>query len=293
MAYGQRDGKGFVPERLEAAGETLARIDPSWQCFECIVNEYVGALIDGDRCREALAFLEARTDELERTARPRSPVGAPRAFAARASPRSARCSTGSRRPVSWPERGRATEGPRAATPTSSTTASSTASAARPARPPEEGLHARLVHDLEHPEVLSRGGQGLRPPGGRRRHAEHLGAGPPAAAHGAPARGQRRAPPGHQGRIHAELALDRDSPEVGRAEPGPDRAPAARLRAPHEDAPLRHPAPARPGAHRPARAGRSERPARARREGRAPAGTPSRICPASRPCSRSPPTATAR
>ncbi|MEZ4450436.1 MAG: hypothetical protein R3B09_13235 [Nannocystaceae bacterium] len=60
--YGCADGPGYVDERLAVAAETLARIDPTWPCFECISEEYASALEDGDRHEEALAWAQRQTD---------------------------------------------------------------------------------------------------------------------------------------------------------------------------------------------------------------------------------------
>lgn len=56
--YSISDGPGYVPERLAVARETLARIDPSWPCFDCISAEYFAALMDDERVAEALDFVE-------------------------------------------------------------------------------------------------------------------------------------------------------------------------------------------------------------------------------------------
>ncbi|KIG15177.1 TPR repeat protein [Enhygromyxa salina] len=58
VCYAIRDGPGYVPQRLAVAQETLARIDPSWGCFDCISAEYVSALLDDDKPADALAFIE-------------------------------------------------------------------------------------------------------------------------------------------------------------------------------------------------------------------------------------------
>jgi tetratricopeptide (TPR) repeat protein len=71
VAYAQRDDKGYVDERLAVASETLSRIDPNWQCFECISNEYSGALLDDGRAQEALDFLDEQVEALVATCPPR------------------------------------------------------------------------------------------------------------------------------------------------------------------------------------------------------------------------------
>jgi hypothetical protein len=62
--YSKADGPGYVAERLAVADETLARIDPSWPCFDCISAEYFSALIDDQRAAEGLAFLDRQQAKL-------------------------------------------------------------------------------------------------------------------------------------------------------------------------------------------------------------------------------------
>ncbi|MFO0559886.1 MAG: hypothetical protein U0269_17840 [Polyangiales bacterium] len=73
--YGIVDGPGWAPERIEVTHETLARIDPTWGCFDCISAEHADALRDGGRLEEAEAFLQRQiaaklakdpNDELDR-----------------------------------------------------------------------------------------------------------------------------------------------------------------------------------------------------------------------------------
>jgi hypothetical protein len=52
------DGPGYADERIAVCEETLARIDPTWNCFDCISREMVDALIDADRAQEACEFAE-------------------------------------------------------------------------------------------------------------------------------------------------------------------------------------------------------------------------------------------
>lgn len=58
--YGNIDGPGWVPERMEVCEETLARVDPSWACFQCLSCEKADALLDDGRSDEALAYLDAQ-----------------------------------------------------------------------------------------------------------------------------------------------------------------------------------------------------------------------------------------
>jgi tetratricopeptide (TPR) repeat protein len=62
--YGIVDGPGWAQERREVSAETLARIDPSWACFDCISGEYAAALRDAGEAEEALRFLNAQRARL-------------------------------------------------------------------------------------------------------------------------------------------------------------------------------------------------------------------------------------
>lgn len=63
--YANIDGPGWVSERIEVCDETLARIDPSWNCFQCLSNEKADALLDAARPAEALAYLQAQQECIE------------------------------------------------------------------------------------------------------------------------------------------------------------------------------------------------------------------------------------
>ena len=52
---GNIDGPGTVADRLAVCDETLARIDPSWACYQCLSNEKTEALLDAQRLDDALA----------------------------------------------------------------------------------------------------------------------------------------------------------------------------------------------------------------------------------------------
>lgn len=60
--YGNIDGPGWVPERVEVCDETLARIDPSWACFQCLSCEKADALLDDGRSDDALGYLDSQAD---------------------------------------------------------------------------------------------------------------------------------------------------------------------------------------------------------------------------------------
>ena len=63
--YGNIDGPGWVPERIEVCDETLGRIDPSWACFQCLSCEKADALLDDGRGQAALDYLQAQADAVE------------------------------------------------------------------------------------------------------------------------------------------------------------------------------------------------------------------------------------
>lgn len=63
--YGNIDGPGWVPERVEVCDETLARIDPSWACFQCLSCEKADALLDDGRGQDALDYLQVQSDAIE------------------------------------------------------------------------------------------------------------------------------------------------------------------------------------------------------------------------------------
>ncbi|NYF35841.1 hypothetical protein [Stenotrophomonas sp. JAI102] len=58
--YGNIDGPGWVPERVEVCEETLSRVDPSWACFQCLSCEKADALLDDGRADEALTYLDVQ-----------------------------------------------------------------------------------------------------------------------------------------------------------------------------------------------------------------------------------------
>lgn len=65
IAYGNTDGPGYAQERLDVVTETIARIDPSWQCFTCLTIEYANALEDEGKHADATAYMNRQADALE------------------------------------------------------------------------------------------------------------------------------------------------------------------------------------------------------------------------------------
>jgi len=58
--YANIDGPGWVPERIEVCDETLARIDASWSCFQCVSCEKADAMLDDGRGAEAIQYLDVQ-----------------------------------------------------------------------------------------------------------------------------------------------------------------------------------------------------------------------------------------
>lgn len=63
--YGNMDGPGWSKERIEVCEETLARIDPTWPCFDCLSREYAGALLHAQKPVEAEKYLEKQAHAME------------------------------------------------------------------------------------------------------------------------------------------------------------------------------------------------------------------------------------
>jgi hypothetical protein len=57
IAYGKVDGPGYAPERLAVTAETLDRIDPTWNCYRCIVSEQASAMIDAGSPEDGIRLL--------------------------------------------------------------------------------------------------------------------------------------------------------------------------------------------------------------------------------------------
>lgn len=66
ICYGNVDGPGWVPERLAVSEETLARIEPSRACYDCISREYALALMDDGRAADAVDYLQRQAQNMLR-----------------------------------------------------------------------------------------------------------------------------------------------------------------------------------------------------------------------------------
>lgn len=64
--YGIKDGPGFAEERISVCKETLAQIDGSWPCYECVSSELLDALIDAKKYEQAAAEIKAVDAEISK-----------------------------------------------------------------------------------------------------------------------------------------------------------------------------------------------------------------------------------
>jgi len=64
--YGIKDGPGFAEERISVCKETLAQIDGSWPCYECVSSELLDALMDAKKYKEAEIELESLQVEISK-----------------------------------------------------------------------------------------------------------------------------------------------------------------------------------------------------------------------------------
>lgn len=62
--YANIDGPGWVPERIEVCDETLARIDPSWACYQCLTVEKGEALLDAKRYDDVLTYMDEQEEKI-------------------------------------------------------------------------------------------------------------------------------------------------------------------------------------------------------------------------------------
>jgi tetratricopeptide (TPR) repeat protein len=65
MAYEAVDCFSFAKEREAVSRETLERVNPSWNCYDCIHRELIDALADQGRFEEARETLDRSRAELE------------------------------------------------------------------------------------------------------------------------------------------------------------------------------------------------------------------------------------
>ena len=64
--YGIKDGPGYAEERISVCKETLAQIDGSWPCYQCVSGELLDALIDKEDYAQAEAELAVVDAEISK-----------------------------------------------------------------------------------------------------------------------------------------------------------------------------------------------------------------------------------
>lgn len=65
--YANVDGPGWVAERIAVIDETMARITPKTNCWDCLAREKADALLDDDRTEEALLYLQEQIINIKNT----------------------------------------------------------------------------------------------------------------------------------------------------------------------------------------------------------------------------------
>lgn len=62
--YGNMDGPGWADERIAVCQETMARITPLWNCFQCLSDEQFYAMIDKGEAPQALDYIRAQMQKV-------------------------------------------------------------------------------------------------------------------------------------------------------------------------------------------------------------------------------------
>ncbi len=73
MTYESIDYLSFAKDREAVSRETLARVTPRWNCYDCIHRELIDALSDQGRDEEAMELLDHSRNELEAVGNTPSP----------------------------------------------------------------------------------------------------------------------------------------------------------------------------------------------------------------------------
>lgn len=64
--YARMDGPGYLEERQAVIAETMAKIDPSWNCFGCLTSEWSETLRDQNQHQAACQYLAEQRRKIER-----------------------------------------------------------------------------------------------------------------------------------------------------------------------------------------------------------------------------------
>lgn len=62
--YGNIDGPGWADERIAVCQETMARITPLWNCFQCLSDEQFCAMVDKGEAPQALNYIRAQIQQV-------------------------------------------------------------------------------------------------------------------------------------------------------------------------------------------------------------------------------------
>ncbi len=62
--YGNIDGPGWADERIAVCQETMARITPLWNCFQCLSDEQFCAMVDKGEAPQALNYIRAQIQKV-------------------------------------------------------------------------------------------------------------------------------------------------------------------------------------------------------------------------------------
>ena len=65
ICYAHIDYIGYADERLAVSQETLSRIDPSWNCYPCIVSEFLNAKSDKKLYQEVLEEIQYHKKQMK------------------------------------------------------------------------------------------------------------------------------------------------------------------------------------------------------------------------------------
>ena len=72
IAYANSDGPGYVNERIEALNESIERVEPRRECFQCLAEEMAEAYLDSGRTKDALSLFESTVQRVRASGMPMS-----------------------------------------------------------------------------------------------------------------------------------------------------------------------------------------------------------------------------
>jgi hypothetical protein len=72
IAYANSDGPGYVDERIEALNESIERVEPRRECFQCLAEEMAEAYLDSGRTKDAMSIFESTVQRVRASGAPMS-----------------------------------------------------------------------------------------------------------------------------------------------------------------------------------------------------------------------------